>query len=289
MWPLRGFWQCGQSSYVFYPTLVLSSPVFLTFLALQDGHIDLPLVYRFTAANNISAINLREPAFGHLDIPRLREGRVGGFWWSAWVPCPPDDGMGNGGDQKGNGTLGDFIEPQWRVRDTLEQIDVAHLAIEQYPDTFEFVTTAEAAKLAMREGKVASFIGVEGCANYFFIKCCPVRLQYAYSSSRHSAHQLGNSLAVLRQYVRLGVRYVTLTHTCHNAFADSAGLFTPLPPRHFGLSELGEELIRETNRLGIVVDLSHTSDLTAVQALAVSQAPVIWSHSNAREVWDLPR
>lgn len=120
------------------------------------------------------------------------------------------------------------------------------------------------------------------------------------------AHQLGNSIAVLRQYHALGVRYVTLTHTCHNAFADSCGLSPGTKPLHYGLrsdrrpfcivsvlipsiypfSALGRSLIAEMNRLGVLVDLSHTSDLTAAQALNHSKAPVIWSHSSAREVWD---
>lgn len=222
-----------------------------------DGHIDLPVVYRYNVANNISAINLREPTLGHVDIPRLREGRVGAFWWSTWVACPEEG--------HGNGTFDDFTKPNWRVRDTLEQIDVAKLAIEQYPDTFQLALTANDAREAMRDGKVASFIGIEG------------------------AHQIGNSLGVLRRMHDLGVRYMTLTHTCHNAFADSAGFLIPLPPLHFGLSELGKELILEMNRLGIIVDLSHTSDRTALQALSTSRAPVIWSHSSAREVWDVPR
>ena len=87
------------------------------------------------------------------------------------------------------------------------------------------------------------------------------------STRSRSAHQLGNSLAVLRQYYELGVRYVTLTHMCHNAFADSGGYLEPLPPKWGGLSPLGYKLVEEMNRLGVIVDLSHTSDDTARQAL----------------------
>lgn len=120
-----------------------------------------------------------------------------------------------------------------------------------------------------------------------------------------SAHQLGNSIGVLRQYYNLGVRYVTLAHFCHNAFADSCGFEVPIEPLHRGLryartfffqssdaqeyyyiSPLGRSLIEEMNRLGILVDLSHTSDSTASQALNYSRAPVIWSHSSARSVYD---
>jgi membrane dipeptidase len=94
---------------------------------------------------------------------------------------------------------------------------------------------------------------------------------------------------VLRQYHALGVRYVTLTHTCHNAFADSCGFQPGMIPLHGGLSALGLRLIDEMNRLGVLVDLSHTSDDTARQALKYSKAPVIWSHSSARAVHDVPR
>ncbi|KAG8700889.1 hypothetical protein FRC08_004403 [Ceratobasidium sp. 394] len=186
-----------------------------------------------------------------VDIPRLREGRVGGFFWSVYVDCE-DSGP-------------DFMQPTNRVRDTLEQIDVARLLIEQYSDTFELTTSATEVGYAIRLGKIASLIGVEG------------------------AHQLGNSIAVLRQYYTLGARYMTLTHACNNAFADSAGIFKPIPPTHGGLSPLGRELIHEMNRLGMLVDLSHTSDETAVQALQLSRAPVIWSHSSARAVHNVPR
>lgn len=94
---------------------------------------------------------------------------------------------------------------------------------------------------------------------------------------------------MLRQYHALGVRYVTLTHTCHNAFADSCGFEPGMIPLHGGLSPLGYRLIDEMNRLGVLVDLSHTSDDTARQALAHSKAPVIWSHSSARAVHDHAR
>jgi membrane dipeptidase len=82
---------------------------------------------------------------------------------------------------------------------------------------------------------------------------------------------------------------MTLTHACNNAFADSAGIFESIPTVHGGLSSLGRELIREMNRIGMLVDLSHTSDEAAVQALRLSRAPVIWSHSSARAVHNVPR
>ncbi|TFK74545.1 hypothetical protein BDN72DRAFT_833025 [Pluteus cervinus] len=219
-----------------------------------DGHIDLPYLTREYFANNVTAIDLESEMPGHVDIPRLREGKVGGFFWSVYVDCPNPNEAGP-----------DFVNGTWRVRDTLEQIDVAKLLIEKYPDTFQLSLGAEDIKNAVSAGKIASLLGVEG------------------------GHQLGNSLAVLRQYHALGVRYVTLTHTCHNAFADSCGLLPGIKPLHHGLSPLGLTLIDEMNRLGVLVDLSHTSDSTAIQALKHSKAPVIWSHSSARAVHDVPR
>jgi membrane dipeptidase len=100
---------------------------------------------------------------------------------------------------------------------------------------------------------------------------------------------LGNSLAVLRQYAALGVRYMTLTHSCNNAFADSAGIMKAVKPAHGGLSKFGRTLIGEMNRLGVIVDVSHVSDATAEQAIKLSRAPVIWSHSSARAFNNISR
>jgi len=219
-----------------------------------DGHIDLPILTRFQYANNVSAIDLESEMPAHVDIPRLRKGKVGGFFWSVYVSCPDLLDAGR-----------NFLGATWRVRDTLEQIDVAKLLISKYPNTFSLALTSDDVKTSISNGKIASLLGVEG------------------------GHQLGNSIAVLRQYHALGVRYVTLTHTCHNAFADSCGYLQTIKPRHDGLSSLGRSLIAEMNRLGVLVDLSHTSDATAKQALELSKAPVIWSHSSARAVHDVAR
>ncbi|KAJ7502852.1 membrane dipeptidase-domain-containing protein [Mycena galericulata] len=217
-----------------------------------DGHIDLPILLRSAFANNVSAVDLTKEFVGHVDIPRLRQGKVGGFFWSVYVGCAKPEQEGK-----------DFLTSTWRVRDTLEQIDVARLTIDKYPDAS--LGRPEDIKDAINQGKIASLLGVEG------------------------GHQLGNSIAVLRQYYSLGVRYVTLTHSCHNAFADSCGISPGIIPLHGGLSPLGLRLIDEMNRLGVLVDLSHTSDATARQALQHSKAPIIWSHSSARAVHDVPR
>lgn len=188
---------------------------------------------------------------GHVDIPRIRKGHMGGLFWSVYVDCV-EDGP-------------DFLVPTNRVRDTLEQIDVSKLLIEKYSNTFQFCETASQVKDAIYAGKVASLLGVEG------------------------AHQLGNSLAVLRQYHALGVRYMTLTHSCNNAFADSAGIFEAVEPVHGGLSSFGKDLIYEMNRLGVLVDISHVADTTALQAIELTKAPVIWSHSSSRQFNNISR
>ncbi|KAI6135833.1 membrane dipeptidase-domain-containing protein [Pisolithus thermaeus] len=236
-----------------------------------DGHIDLPAVARYGWRNNVSAIPLDDKMPMHVDIPRLREGRVGGFFWSVYVPCPSASAEGK-----------KFLNATWRVRDTLEQIDVAKGLIMRYPEvrnerlilvfcnvilyqTFQFAVSSADVKDSIFQKKIASLLGVEG------------------------GHQLGNSIAVLRQYYDLGVRYVTLTHVCHNAFADSCGSLVMIPPLHLGLSPLGFKLIEEMNRIGMLVDLSHTSDMTAAQAIMHSKAPVMWSHSSARAVYNVAR
>ncbi|KAI0706086.1 membrane dipeptidase-domain-containing protein [Cytidiella melzeri] len=211
-----------------------------------DGHIDLPIYIRMAYANNASAFDLDKGIPQHVDIPRLRKGGVGGFFWQVTHPqsCHARHGA-------------DFLNSTWRVRDTLEQIDITRLLIDQYSNTFHLAKTTADIQEAWKSNKIASFIGIEG------------------------GHQLGTSIAVMRQMYNLGVRYVTLTHTCHNPFADSCGT---LPERWGGLSPLGRSLIDEMNRVGMLVDLSHTSDNTARQAIEHSKAPVIWSHSSARAV-----
>ncbi|KAI0348198.1 hypothetical protein BDW22DRAFT_1480045 [Trametopsis cervina] len=212
-----------------------------------DSHIDLPVLLRGRFRNNPSLFDLNKPFPGHVDIPRLRKGGVGGFFWSAYTSCSSPSHTG-----------AEFLNSTWSVRDTLEQIDITKLVIAEYDDTFHFATSAADFRKALKANKIAGWIGIEG------------------------GHQLGNSIAALRQYYELGVRYVTLTHTCHNAFADSAGT---QPEKWGGLSPLGHSLIDELNRLGVLVDISHTSDETARQALKYSKAPVIWSHSSARALY----
>jgi membrane dipeptidase len=143
----------------------------------------------------------------------------------------------------------------------LEQIDIALQIIARYPDVFELARTASDVERIFGSGKIASLLGMEG------------------------GHAIENSLGALRAYYDLGARYMTLTHSANIDWAD-AGTDTAL---HNGLTDFGEEVVREMNRLGMLVDLSHTSPATMSDALNVARAPVIFSHSSARGVTEHPR
>ncbi len=143
----------------------------------------------------------------------------------------------------------------------LEQIDIALRIIEEYPDAFELAGTASDVERIFGSGKIASMLGMEG------------------------GHAIENSLGALRAFHAMGVRYMTLTH---NGTLDWADSHTG-EPRHGGLTAFGREVVREMNRLGMLIDLSHTSPETMNDALDVSEAPVIWSHAGARGVYDHTR
>jgi membrane dipeptidase len=147
------------------------------------------------------------------------------------------------------------------VKETLEQIDAIRRLARTYPDTFEMAATAADVERIHKAGKIASLIGVEG------------------------GHAIDNSLGVLRAYYDLGVRYLTLTHTVTLDWADSA----TDEAKHHGLTPFGEDVVREMNRLGMLVDISHVSADTMRHALRVSRAPVIASHSSAFALADHPR
>ena len=147
------------------------------------------------------------------------------------------------------------------ARTQLEQIDIARRIIAHYPDHLRFATTVAEVRAAHRAGRIASLLGLEG------------------------GHAIEDSLGALRAYYDLGVRYMTLTHNVHTSWADSQAL----PPVHGGLTPFGEQIVLEMNKLGMLVDLSHTSDGTMDDALRVSKAPVIYSHSSARALCDVPR
>lgn len=142
------------------------------------------------------------------------------------------------------------------VQQVIEQIDVVYRMTSMYADTFEMAYTAEDIERIHSKGKIASLIGIEG------------------------GHAINDSLAVLRRLYQLGARYMTLTHSKSVRWADSATDMV----RHEGLSEFGERVIREMNRLGMMVDLSHVSVATMSDALAITEAPVIFSHSSVYQV-----
>ena len=147
------------------------------------------------------------------------------------------------------------------VQTTLEQIDIVRTMVAKYPKDFEMASTADDIQRIEKSGRIASLIGVEG------------------------GHQINNSMAVLRDYYALGVRYMTLTHGKNTDWADSA----TDKPVHHGLTRFGRAVVHEMNRLGMLVDLSHVSPDTMKAALEATQAPVIFSHSSARALDDHPR
>jgi membrane dipeptidase len=147
------------------------------------------------------------------------------------------------------------------VTRTLEQVDAFHALLHRYPDRLEQARTADDVERIARSGRIASMIGVEG------------------------GHQIGGSLGTLRVLARLGAGYLTLTHNDDTDWADSATGHHP----HGGLTAFGEEVVRELNRLGVLVDLSHVSDDVMRQAIEVSEAPAIFSHSSARALCDVTR
>jgi membrane dipeptidase len=150
---------------------------------------------------------------------------------------------------------------QAAVTATLEQIDIVHRMMRKYPETFELALTADDVERIFRKGKIASLIGMEG------------------------GHSIDNSLGALRMFYQVGARYMTLTHSRNVPWADSCSD----EPVLGGLSPFGEQVVREMNWLGMLVDLSHTSPETMADAIRVSEAPVIFSHSAARALNDVPR
>ena len=153
------------------------------------------------------------------------------------------------------------LPPHEAVTQTLEQIDGFHRLLARYPDSSAPARTADDVEHVRGSGRIASMIGVEG------------------------GQSIGCSLGALRMLARLGAGYMTLTHNDDTPWADSATGEQP----HGGLTRFGEEVVREMNRLGVLVDCSHVSDDVMRQAIEVSEAPVVFSHSSARALADVPR
>jgi membrane dipeptidase len=153
------------------------------------------------------------------------------------------------------------IKDSGYARVQLEQIDIGRRIIAKYPEAFQWALTADGMRSAFAAGRIGSVLGMEG------------------------GHAIENSLGALRAYYDMGVRYMTLTHNVTLDWADAA----LDKPTHGGLTRFGEEVVHEMNRLGMLVDLSHTSPATMSDALTVAEAPVIFSHSAARALVDHPR
>src|SRR5690242_1221592 len=175
------------------------------------------------------------------DMARLHEGRVGGQFWSVYIPSE---------------VTGDAA-----IRATIEEIDTVKRFVKAYPNDLALAGTADDVVRIHKSGKVASLIGIEG------------------------GHQIGGNIAALRQFYDLGARYMTLAHFTNSEVADSA----TDDPKYHGLSDFGRTVVHEMNRLGMLIDLAHVSDDTMRDAMKVSRAPVIFSHSSARALDDHPR
>jgi membrane dipeptidase len=217
-----------------------------------DGHNDAPGQLRSRENNQINAFDFTDTmdehdhvggddGAMHTDLVRLKKGKVGAQFWSVYVPHNANEAAA--------------------VQQTIEQIDVTKRLIARNPDTMRYALTAAEVESAMREGKIASLLGMEG------------------------GYSIASNLGVLRQFYAMGARYMTLTHNSNIPWADAA----TDNPKHGGLTTFGMDVVREMNRLGMLVDLSHVSEDTMMDALDVAKAPVIFSHSGARGVTPHPR
>lgn len=240
------------------PAIAQKSPEAVAEAALEkapvfDGHNDVPWALRGREGNMINAFDFRDttdtakpdttpPEIAmHTDLMRLRKGRVGAQFWSVYVPSNPNE--------------------QQAVQQTIEQIDVMKRLARRYPNDLALAATSVELEKAMKAGKIAGMLGMEG------------------------GHSIGSSLAVLRQMYDLGARYMTLTHSKNLGWADAA----TDAPAHDGLTDFGRQVVREMNRIGMIVDLSHVSEATMKDALETSKAPVMFSHSGVRAVNPHPR
>ena len=197
------------------------------------------------------AVVAKQGATDHFDIPRAMQGGLTAPFFSIYVAASYAD--------------------RGASRRALELIDLTHRVVDGHPKDMMLASSAADIRAAKQAGKIGVLMGIEG------------------------GHAIEDSLAILRQMYRAGIRYMTLTHTNTNHWADSSGPFyePDFDPKksavHGGLSGFGRDVVKEMNRLGMIVDISHVSDATLDDVLAVSRAPVMASHSSARALADMPR
>jgi membrane dipeptidase len=231
------------------------------------------------SAANVDAVLTKTPVIdGHNDLPWTIRERFGGDLskidlagdTSKLTPPAGEPAMMTDIPRLRAGHVGAQFWSVWipvtttgpaAVQTTIEQIDLVKAIAAKWPRDFAMAYTAADIRRIEREHKTASLIGIEG------------------------GHQINDSLAVLREYYDLGARYMTLTHSSNTAWADAA----TDEPKHHGLTPFGKAVVREMNRIGMLVDLSHVSEATMRSALEVTRAPIIYSHSSARALTDHPR
>lgn len=215
---------------------------------IVDTHNDFPYLLRVQLHNEFETVNrfkFDDKLQSHTDLGKFRRGRVGLQFFSCFIECKDDDYL-----------YQDFNNPNSAVRDTMEQIDVVTRLVSSYLEDLEMVLMSLQVMDVYSNGKIAITMGVEGL------------------------HQVDSSLSVLRKYYELGVRYITLTHNCDNPFATAASSVVAGLPDN-GLSDFGRSCVLEMNRIGMMVDLSHVSYKTMLDALEITKAPVMFSHSSA--------
>ncbi|MBS0589804.1 MAG: dipeptidase [Proteobacteria bacterium] len=220
---------------------------------LIDGHNDLPWEIRTRFGGDVTKIDLAADT-SKLPLPAGDEG-------APLMTDIPRLRAGHVGGQFWSVWIPVSLKGPEAVQVTLEQMDIVKTMAARWPRVFSMAYTAADIRRIHKDGRIASLIGIEG------------------------GHQINDSLAVLREYYDAGARYMTLTHSSNTDWADSA----TDTPAHHGLTPFGREVVREMNRLGMLVDLSHVSEDTMNAALDVAQAPVIFSHSSARALDDHPR
>jgi membrane dipeptidase len=241
---------------LFIALLVLTVPLFaqtdprveriLREVPLIDGHNDLPWQYRDRVKNQLAKIDLRQDQ-SKLEKPLHTD--------------IPRLRTGLLGAQFWSVYVPASLKGADALQATMEQIDVVHRMDAAYPDVFALALTADDVTRIHKSGRIASLIGMEG------------------------GHSINNSLGALRQLYAGGARYMTLTHSLNNDWADSA----TDNPKHNGLTPFGKLVIAEMNRLGMLIDLSHVAPKTMHDTLDVTAAPVIFSHSSARALTDHAR